>query len=110
MAFFDLHELYRIGIFGIMRLLAYLQSNKISGADFARMIGASQAAVNRYCNGRRVPHAAMLLKIHEITRGQVTPNDFLLASAVPPNAAAPALPPAKLPPSAGGGVNCREVL
>ncbi|MBX3543602.1 helix-turn-helix transcriptional regulator [Chelatococcus sp.] len=92
-----------------MRLLAYLQTKKISGADFARMIGASQAAVNRYCNGRRMPHAAMLLKIHEITGGQVTPNDFLFETTAPPTVAS-ASPSAAPQSRAGGEVNCREVV
>ena len=40
-------------------------------------IGATQAAVSRYANGKRTPRPALLSKIVEVTKGRVTANDFL---------------------------------
>lgn len=43
---------------------------------FAAQIGVSQATVNRYRRGRRVPRPIPMARIATATGGQVTPNDF----------------------------------
>lgn len=43
---------------------------------FAAQIGTSQATVNRYRHGRRVPRPAVMARIAAATGGQVTANDF----------------------------------
>lgn len=43
---------------------------------FAASIGTSQAAVNRYRHGRRVPRPAVMARIVATTGGAVTANDF----------------------------------
>ncbi len=43
---------------------------------FAARIGTSQAAVNRYRHGRRVPRPAVMVRIAAATGGAVTANDF----------------------------------
>jgi transcriptional regulator with XRE-family HTH domain len=58
-----------------MNLRKYLLLNDISENAFAKSIGASQAAVNRYCKGR-VPAPVQLKAIIRATHGQVTANDF----------------------------------
>lgn len=60
-----------------MKLAEYLAANKLSQAEFARIIEASQVAVSRYASGRRMPRKDRLLKIREATGGLVTGNDFL---------------------------------
>ncbi|MBP2299629.1 XRE family transcriptional regulator [Azospirillum picis] len=43
---------------------------------FAALIGTSQAAVNRYRRGRRVPRPLVMARIVAATAGAVTANDF----------------------------------
>ncbi|MBP2228020.1 DNA-binding transcriptional regulator YdaS (Cro superfamily) [Azospirillum agricola] len=43
---------------------------------FAALIGTSQAAVNRYRHGQRVPRPRVMARIAEATGGAVTANDF----------------------------------
>lgn len=63
-----------------MQLSEYLQSNDISVSEFARLIGAkSRATIHRYMKpgkGKRIPDETMMPRIHEVTNGQVTANDF----------------------------------
>jgi len=60
-----------------MKLAEYLAANKISQAEFAQAIGASQVAVSRYATGRRMPRRDHLLKIRDVTDGAVSADDFL---------------------------------
>lgn len=61
-----------------MTLSEYLDINKISKADFARLIGAgSRATIYRYLKGtRRAPSHDMMRRITDATAGAVTANDF----------------------------------
>lgn len=59
-----------------MQLAKYLDDNEISDAAFARSIGVERQAVGRYRAGERFPEKPILLKIYEVTSGQVTANDF----------------------------------
>jgi predicted transcriptional regulator len=58
-----------------MRLSEYLVLHRLSETAFAKHIGLSQAAVNRYCKGR-VPSPSALKAIIHATDGAVTANDF----------------------------------
>lgn len=58
------------------KLSKYLSKKKLSQQKFAEMIGVTQAAVNRYVNGVQKPEENIMVKIFEITKGEVTPNDF----------------------------------
>lgn len=60
-----------------MKLAEYLATKKLSQAEFARIIEASQVAVSRYASGRRMPRRDRMLKIREVTGGLVTGDDFL---------------------------------
>jgi 3,4-dihydroxy 2-butanone 4-phosphate synthase / GTP cyclohydrolase II len=55
----------------------YLQNSNISTAEFARRIGCSAQAVDRYRKGDRTPRPEQMTRIFEETKGAVTPNDFL---------------------------------
>lgn len=59
-----------------MKLAEYLETNDLSDAAFARAIGVERQAVGRYKNGERFPEKPILLKIFEVTNGQVSANDF----------------------------------
>ncbi len=59
-----------------MTISEYLIHRDIKAAQFAIMLQTSKASVSKWINGTSVPNAAMLAKIHEVTDGDVTPNDF----------------------------------
>lgn len=59
-----------------MMLREWLRENDVSGSEFARRIGSSQAAVNRYLNHGRIPEAPIMRRIFAATGGAVTANDF----------------------------------
>jgi transcriptional regulator with XRE-family HTH domain len=68
-----------------MTLADFLSKNGLSHSAFAEKIGVSQAAVNRYAKGRRIPRPAVLARIRKETSGIVTADDFMLT--VPEKAA-----------------------
>ena len=59
-----------------MKLADYLESNSLSRAEFAEKISVSPEAVRRYVTGERAPDKERLIKIAEVTGGEVTANDF----------------------------------
>lgn len=59
-----------------MRLTDYLREHKLTHTGFAAKIGATQAAVTRYVNGRRKPSLDKLLIIERVTGGAVQARDF----------------------------------
>jgi DNA-binding XRE family transcriptional regulator len=58
------------------KLGEYIRAQGITRSEFARRMGVSAQAVNRYCDGDRIPRLPQLRKIYELTGGDVTPNDF----------------------------------
>lgn len=60
-----------------MELRAYLNSRDLSEADFAKLIGVKQSAVNRYCRKIRTPKPKVMSEIIRVTKGKVTANDFV---------------------------------
>ena len=60
-----------------MKLSSYLDINDISDAGFARQLGVSRQAVQRYRTADRRPAEEIILKIYLVTKGAVTPNDFM---------------------------------
>jgi transcriptional regulator with XRE-family HTH domain len=59
-----------------MNLRTYLRMQRVTVADFAARIGASEAAVGKWSRGERIPRRAMMARIQVATDGQVTPADF----------------------------------
>lgn len=60
-----------------MKLASWLEEKNINRRDFAGRIGVSEVAVTRYLNGDRIPRRAHMLRIAEVTSGEVTANDFM---------------------------------
>lgn len=60
-----------------MTLAEFLSKKGLSHSAFAEKIGVSQAAINRYAKGRRMPRPAILARIRKETDGIVTANDFM---------------------------------
>ncbi len=64
-------------IISAMELNTYLKKEGITYPQFAeksRMF--TKHAVNKWCNNQRIPAKKEMLKIAEMTRCQVLPNDF----------------------------------
>lgn len=59
-----------------MHIANYLEQQNLSQAGFGEIIGVSQAAVERYVNGKRIPEPEIMTRIAESTKGAVTANDF----------------------------------
>ena len=59
-----------------MKLCEYLESKKISQYDFAAVVKVSQAAIQRYVKGKRIPDEEIMPRILVATEGAVTANDF----------------------------------
>lgn len=60
-----------------MTLSDYLRAHKLTHAEFAARIGATQAAVTRYANGRRKPNLDKIIVIERETGGLVRAVDFI---------------------------------
>jgi predicted transcriptional regulator len=67
-----------------MTLAQWLRRAAVSQADFARMIGVTQATVCRYVAGTRIPRRAIMTRIEQVTGGQVTAADFYAPATTPP--------------------------
>ena len=60
-----------------MKLETWVKSNGVSVTNLATLIGVSgYRTAQRYITGERIPRPEVMEKIHEITEGQVTANDF----------------------------------
>lgn len=59
-----------------MKLKDWINSKKISDAEFARMLGVTTSAVSRWINGSRIPNIQFLQAIEELTKGKVRPQDW----------------------------------
>jgi DNA-binding transcriptional regulator YdaS (Cro superfamily) len=68
-----------------MRLEEWKRARGLVDVEIARLVGASQAAVNRWLNGVRTPSPKMQRAIFVATDGWVTANDWLrLGPVLPP--------------------------
>jgi transcriptional regulator with XRE-family HTH domain len=60
-----------------MTLNEYLHKRGIRQADFAGQIGRSAAYVSMLCAGKIWPSREVVSRIHNVTRGKVSANDFM---------------------------------
>lgn len=61
-----------------MKLSDYMRANRLTNAAFASLIGTVTAsAVRKWRYGERAPRLGELLKIQQVTNGQVAPSDFM---------------------------------
>lgn len=61
-----------------MKLAEWLDVSNTTDAELAHRIGTSVISVRRYLNGTRKPASVVMRKIHSVTDGEVTANDFWL--------------------------------
>lgn len=72
-----------------MKLQAYLESKRLTVAEFARDAGfASRQVVHKYLTGERFPGPEALLRIRKATGGAVTADDFVDQHTAPKSEAA----------------------
>ena len=62
---------------GGMKLRDWLERENVSAKTFADMVGVRRQAVYYWLSGR-APDAVRGKKIVEVTKGDVTPNDFVI--------------------------------
>ena len=61
-----------------MKLQDYLRFKRIKNKTFAKLLNISPVSLSRYISGERFPEKEILIKIHNLTEGLVSPNDFCL--------------------------------
>jgi len=66
-----------------MKLASYLREHKIRRSAFARDIGVAASYVTALCNDDCWPGREVITRIHAVTNGDVTANDFLDTSTTP---------------------------
>lgn len=60
-----------------MKLSEWMERERITAAQFSARIGVSRDAVHKWMQGQRVPRSEPLKRIYNLTRGTVTPSDFV---------------------------------
>ena len=61
-----------------MKLQDYLRFRRIKNKTFAKLLNISPVSLSRYISGERFPEKKILIKIHNLSEGLVSPNDFCL--------------------------------
>lgn len=61
----------------MMTLAQFLTEKGMSRGEFAALLGVSEVTVGRYITGARMPRRSRLAEIRMLTRGVVTPDDFV---------------------------------
>tara|TARA_R110000796_G_scaffold160517_1_gene277353 strand:- start:111 stop:365 length:255 start_codon:yes stop_codon:yes gene_type:complete len=64
-----------------MKLLKFLEENKITMAEFAKDLGSSRQSIWNYCqpfydSNMQIPRPNKIKKIHALTNGKVSIVDF----------------------------------
>jgi predicted transcriptional regulator len=59
-----------------MSLSDYMSEHGITGQALAKILGVSHQAVFKWASGERVPRPLIMLRIMEVTKGQVTLESF----------------------------------
>ena len=59
-----------------MLLADYLTSQNLTISDFADLVDRSSEGVRLWVKGQRMPGTVDILKIHQVTSGQVRANDL----------------------------------
>ena len=59
-----------------MKFKEYLQKERLSLARFSKMTDIPEPTLNKYKYENRIPQRINMLRITEVTEGQVKANDF----------------------------------
>jgi len=66
-----------------MTLSDFIEQERLTEADLARVVGCSQSTINRVKLGGCAPSMRLATGIMKATGGKVTPNDFAGISSAP---------------------------
>ncbi len=59
-----------------MQLGTFIKQRELTHEAFGRIVGVTQATINRYVRGERFPSPEMIRKINVATEGAVTVSDW----------------------------------
>ena len=60
-----------------MKLSQYLVTNQISQKKFSADLGVCQATIHKYLYKEMMPSGKMMMRIHKLTDGDVTIDDWV---------------------------------
>lgn len=60
-----------------MQLRDYLQLEGETARQFSKRIGVTIHAIRKWVRGERVPRPRTMVKIRKLTKGAVTPDDWM---------------------------------
>lgn len=62
-----------------MTLLEWMTEKNITAAELSRVLGkgATVFGIRKWLQGQRLPRKGMQSKIRKLTKGKVTPNDWI---------------------------------
>ena len=60
-----------------MTLSEYMEKNSTTDQKMSDEVGVSRSAITQYRNGVRMPKLEIALEIYRVTKGKVSPTDFL---------------------------------
>lgn len=60
-----------------MQLTQYLVENQISQKKFSELLDVSQPTVHKWLNKKAIPSGKRLLQIYQLTKGDVSAEDFI---------------------------------
>lgn len=75
-----------------MTLPDYLTQSGLTASAFAALVGVNVSTVTRWARGERWPRPEQIIRVEQVTGGQVTAQDFL-PPAAPAAAATEAVAP-----------------
>ena len=67
-----------------MWLKQWMVKEGVGRKAFAETLGVSPETLSRYCSGKQKPPAPMVVKLHNLTGGQVSFGDFFNDQLDPP--------------------------
>jgi DNA-binding XRE family transcriptional regulator len=63
----------------MQKLDAYLRTEQLTNAAFAKRVGVSEATISRIRKKKQVPSWDLIVRIVTETNGAIAPNDFYVA-------------------------------
>ena len=60
-----------------MKFVEWAEKHRLSDRQAGDLIGTSAETARRYRMALRIPEWPIMLRIYDVSKGRVTPNDFL---------------------------------
>lgn len=62
------------------KLRQYRTTHDLTQSEFAESVGVKKATISRIENGERMPSMSLVSRICEVTKGELSANDFMVVS------------------------------